>query len=361
MPLSLHAYEYRKDCARSSASPAEEITSWSKLPIDTYCCGLLQAILVMIILIIPSGQPSAQLISPAVDADNYNISWCQSRPRNIWERLPRERNSASRHKVLPCSQRYKKLAWSMPLAKSDVGKNIVDVWKRPEFHEKSGVRDDQRRILVATDPRGRLGLKVNVPKGIVGNTRAMFAPLGEPGARAACLAFELFVPSDFKWGMKGGKHGYGLWGGRPGNVGGGSIPHEQTGWLVRNVRAGEERSPNYGTRLYSYALNRDAKRQANGEVFGTTSANGFTPKGRWLNVEQEIVMNDPGWANGYSRLWINGIQYAEMTNQIMSCGKEWAVRGLVFNEMWGGNPEDRLHQSPKAQHYWLGQYRIYTQ
>jgi hypothetical protein len=115
-------------------------------------------------------------------------------------------------------------------------------------------------------------------------------------------------------GHKGGKFGYGLWGGVPGEIGDGSIPSEQTGFLVRNVRSGEEDRPNYTTNLYSYVLNRSGTATTGGKVYGSYSAKAPVPKGRWLHFEMEMRVNDVAWANGYTRLWQDGRQYAEMTN-----------------------------------------------
>ena len=37
------------------------------------------------------------------------------------------------------------------------------------------------------------------------------------------------------------------------------------------------------------------------------------PKGRWVRIEQELVLNTPGQADGIARLWLDGDLKAEGT------------------------------------------------
>ena len=213
-------------------------------------------------------------------------------------------------------------------------------------------RDDGNRIHIAKDPLGRPAIRMDVPKGKVPNTSFMVAPLGDPGADRACLSVEVLVPGDFDWGAGGGKLGWGLWGGAIGCTSGGCPAASQTGWVQRNVRGSNNGTRVPGQRLYSYHLNRDGEH-------GEYGAPMPMPKGRWMRIEQEIVMNTPGRADGYARAWVDGKQYGEMRALAFRCSWKWATRGLIVNDMWGGDTSAQVNYSPKSQHLWYSQYKVY--
>ena len=53
------------------------------------------------------------------------------------------------------------------------------------------------------------------------------------------------------------------------------------------------------------------------------------PKGRWVSLEQELVLNTAGQANGIARLWLDGDLKAESTNLDLRKDVGAAVRGVL--------------------------------
>lgn len=251
----------------------------------------------------------------------------------------------------PCSSRYK-LAWELPLRASDVGQKLSNVLNRSEF--STVTKNSLSGISIARAPDGTVALQSDIERGKASknhNNLFYLSSLGSRGVEAACMTVRLFMQSGFEWPTDGGtKMGWGLWGGdRTTYVGGGATPGNQTGWSVRNVNS------QWGYRLYSYHLNR-SQNGTHGEYsrdwsprWGTSEWNA----GRWHTVELEVVMNTPGRSDGYTQHWLNGKRVGAMTNLQFRRNTNWAIRGLMFHEMWQAT-------SPKAQKMWYANFKFYT-
>jgi hypothetical protein len=117
----------------------------------------------------------------------------------------------------------------------------------------------------------------------------LWTPSSFKGAEAACLKYALFLPDDFEFG-RGGR--------LPGLVG-----------LRRDLPGDAE--PDFSTR---YAWRADGAGDIHTHLHGWTTGrsmgndrHGFTfPKGRWVLLEQEVVLNDIGRKNGLIRIWVDG-------------------------------------------------------
>src|SRR3546814_9436959 len=73
--------------------------------------------------------------------------------------------------------------------------------------------------------------------------------------------------------------------------------------------------------LYEYVYNKKGK-------YGLSVGRGsFTfPSGRWVEVDLEVVMNDPGERNGQARLWIDGRPVIEQNDIVYSTEDEGPLR-----------------------------------
>ena len=253
----------------------------------------------------------------------------------------------------PCSTRYS-LAWEIPFRNTDVGTPIGTVLSRSEF-SLARTEHTFSRMSVGAAPDGTVGLQMNIPRGQNAPNGFYLDPLGSKGVDAACLSLRLFLPNGFEWPKQGGgtKMAWGLWGGEPRRLGGGTYPANQLGWSVRNVNS------IWGFGLYSYNLNRPGKHGQYGprvDRWGTSNWG----TGRWHEIEMEVVLNDPGRSNGYAQVWLNGQSRRTMTNLIFRHNNEWAIRGLMAQDMWGGNTADPINFSPKNQRMWYANYKLYT-
>jgi hypothetical protein len=192
---------------------------------------------------------------------------------------------------------------------------------------------------------------MNIPQGINWNNQFESAPFGTRGVDAAVLSVDMFLQSGFDWATSGGKFAFGFWGGT-GDVGGGVPVSQQKGFSIRNVRGNDQNGK--GIALYSYHLNRTSGN------FGQTSSGKSAPlaKGRWVNIQLELHLNTVGSNNGYALLRVDGKQVADMRNLNYRRDNSIAIRGLLWNDMWGGNEQDRVNWSPKSEKMWYSNYRI---
>lgn len=256
----------------------------------------------------------------------------------------------------PCSSRYQ-LAWEMPLRSSDVGQAPVNVMQRSEFSTTRNVSGDRSRIAIGRAPDGTVALQMNVRKGENRSVDFFLSPLGNKGVDAACLSFRVFMEPGFQWPTASGggmKMGWGLWGGGSASkVSGGTPPNEQLGWSVRNVNT------LYGFRHYSYHLNRSSRFGHQGTPLARWESSAWR-SGRWHTIELEVVMNAPGQSNGYLQLWLDGGNRKTLTNLEFRRNSDWAIRGLMFSDIWGGTTSDPKNWSPKAQKMWYADYKLYT-
>lgn len=256
----------------------------------------------------------------------------------------------------PCSTRHK-LAWEMPLRSSDVGRPVTEVLSRAEFSTVRNLFGDRDRVAIGRAPDGTVALQMNIPKGENRTSTFFLGPFGRKGVDVACLSLRIFLENGFEWAKGGGgtKLGFGLWGGdEASELSGGTPPSQQHGFSVRNVNS------SYGFRLYSYHLNRPGDfGQQGGAGLARWGSSDWRP-GRWVNVDLEVAMNDLGRNNGYAQLWLNGKYRQTMTGLVFRNKSDWAIRGIHFSDIWGGNTSDPKHFSPKNQRMWYADYKLYA-
>lgn len=117
-------------------------------------------------------------------------------------------------------------------------------------------------------------------------------PLGLTGASASCLRYSVFMGKDFDFGRGGNLPGFF----------GGDAP-SATG---EKVTAGFVAGPRWTREGYAEVLiDAPVIRAPNGQTLGYRDLT--FDRGRWVTVEQELSLNDPGAANGRVRVWIDGV------------------------------------------------------
>lgn len=115
----------------------------------------------------------------------------------------------------------------------------------------------------------------------------------------------------------------------------GRIPSKQKGWVTREVWRGRtDKGPFIGS--YDYHLNRtDSPDETTyGKPIGE---NKTIQPGKWVTIVRELVLNDPGIANGKSRLWIDGQLVADREDLLYSSAPEYALQGFRFLTFCGGS------------------------
>lgn len=167
-----------------------------------------------------------------------------------------------------------------------------------------------------------------------------WAPRGFERAEAACLAYSVYLGEDFVFG-KGGV--------LPGLFG---IPKNDNG---------EAKDPVFSTR---YAWRADGSGDVHthlpdwpvGRAMGNDRGGFKLDRGRWMTLEQEVVLNDPGQKNGLIRIWVDGALRFEKS-QVMFRDKngdtaQAALAGVLAEVSMPGD-------TPVAQHrLWISPFEL---
>ena len=117
----------------------------------------------------------------------------------------------------------------------------------------------------------------------------VWAPRAMQAAKSACLAYSMFVPDGFDFGAGGRLPGFLGW----------SKPKE-----------GEEQGQSFQAMPNWDNVGAVGPALLIGIADGSNGWNRFgafeMTRGRWVAIEQEIVMNTPGESDGIVRTWVNG-------------------------------------------------------
>jgi len=186
------------------------------------------------------------------------------------------------------------------------------------------------------------GLRVRFPQGSVSPsaTRDYGAPAGGMQAYlprvdgpldAAYLRYWVRFPADFAF-ARGGKLP-GLWGGT--QVSGGDEPDGDDGFSTRLMwRSGGDGE------VYLYAPSRSGDSLGRGDW--------TWPTDRWVCVEQQVVLNEPGSENGSVTVWLDGNQVHRTADLDYRSVADLKIEGIFFSTFFGGN--ERSWASPRDQY-----------
>jgi hypothetical protein len=223
-----------------------------------------------------------------------------------------------------CSARYP-AATRMSLHMSDgASMSPIELQARVGVDEY-GVNGNTRMIADAPGGGGAIEVTLaTVPDVEKSGTRAAngiffrWTPPGIGEATSGCLSYRLWLPDDFEFGH------------------GGFLPG-----IVGAAQAADTEALPLGTRPVW---------RPDGETVldvATTGAgyipflqSGFAlPKGRWVQIEQELVLNTPGQANGIARLWLDGELKAESTNLDVRKDASAAISGVLSDIGYARMPD----------------------
>lgn len=209
--------------------------------------------------------------------------------------------------------------------------NWLSEW-RPKSRGQFGLREGN--VSVETEGGGKFHrfLRIRYPKGASSpsGSRKSGAPIGGaqwlgtlasgPVDRLFLRYFVRFAP-DFDF-VKGGKLP-GFYGGE--RISGGRIPDGTDGFSTRFMwrRNGDGE-------VYAYL--------PSSQRFGTSLGRGmwrFEP-GRWHCIEQELVLNTPGTADGGVRVWLDGKPAFEQPGLLFRTVASLQIEGVLFSTFYGG-------------------------
>jgi hypothetical protein len=193
-----------------------------------------------------------------------------------------------------------------------------------------GVLEDVT-VETPADAPGRVVLAVRLPKGSIDHKNPD-APMGGMGfrwkaeipvtARTACLNYHLKLPDDFQF-NKGGKLP-GLFGG-DGPAGGKDVDGT-TGFSARFMWR-----TNGAGEVYAYIPGKPDNRGLSIDRGAWTF-----PRGRWVAMQQEIVLNTPGQPDGHLRVWVDGALKLERQDVLFRTVPELGFAGVMADIFYGG-------------------------
>lgn len=253
----------------------------------------------------------------------------------------------------PCLQRYREVVSFQP-APADVGRAPLDALAPLRPHQPFAV---EANLSIRTgDETASAVLHVRYPEGSINpgskNTPAggaqFYAPvLAGSGATAACLGYRVRFEDGFAF-ARGGKLP-GLFGseGAPVTTASGCRPvHDQAGFSARLMW----RSGGRGE-VYAYTQNKTARC---GESLGR--GNWTFATGRWIAIEEEVILNTPGHDDGRVRVWIDDRLVLDQGGLVYRSGPAVRIQGLFFSTFFGGKKPDWA--SPRDQGTDFADFRL---
>ncbi|MEZ5910255.1 MAG: hypothetical protein R3D31_15755 [Hyphomicrobiaceae bacterium] len=226
----------------------------------------------------------------------------------------------------------------------------VDLQTRLDYSEWGVV--ENVRIVPTKDGPAPAALRVAIPKGSI-NPKNATAPKGGMGFRwrpssvptgttAACLAYSIQLPEGFEF-NKGGKLP-GLFGGDA--PAGGKPVDGKAGFSARFMW----RAKGDGE-VYAYVPGAPA-----GRGLSIDRGKFAFPRGKWVRLEQEIVLNKPGASDGILRVWVDGRLKIEKTDMTFRTTDTFAVTGVMADIFYGGKTSDWA--APKDTHVMLSPFEL---
>jgi len=241
--------------------------------------------------------------------------------------------------VPPCSTRYEH-GTQYPLERSGAPMTAADLQARMSGTDW-GVLDNATVEQRKDSPSGN-ALKVRLAKL---SPESAPAPEGRRGmgflwspkmigqAEAACLSYSVFLPENFEFG-KGGR--------LPGLMGAGDGgPASETQFSTRYFWR-----DNGGLEIYGQMPGWPEARWL------TNERRGFLfPRGKWVSLEQEVVLNAPGEKNGLLRVWADGALKFENSTLKLRDKPEVKITGVLAEA--SGDASSQGGAAGKDQQLWL--------
>jgi hypothetical protein len=217
-----------------------------------------------------------------------------------------------------------------------------------ELQAMSGGRDagviDNVSVVRKEGPAS-LAMAVGLPKGSASPHRASgtkggmsfpWEPRALSGKASACLAYHVFFPADFDFGRGGRLPGLG--GAEPGEHGDGFVAS-----LVWRPNGGGSA----GVRV---------NKGGNSQTTIQERSDFTYPRGRWVRLEQEVVLNAPNASDGVLRVWVDGVLTVERTDATYRSKAGVTLSSVMADAHYSGG--DAAGSAPKDTKLWLSPFEI---
>lgn len=250
--------------------------------------------------------------------------------------------------VPPCSERYVHATVFALRGASGAALTPADLQARLAGRDWGLL--DNTRIVETSDGPASTVLQVRlsdakVPRGDAGErTSGMgftWMPSRLAAASAACLGYTFRLPDDFEFGVGGTLPG--LFGGRDEAA----APGGKSQFSAR-----------YRWREDGKLELRAATVDQPGGLSLVLDPNKLTlPKGRWVRVEQEVVLNTPGAHDGALRVWVDGAMKLERRNVAFRDSDDQGLKGVIADVHYG-RPDLGWAPAPKTANLLMSPFEL---
>jgi len=229
----------------------------------------------------------------------------------------------------PCAARYTTSA-EFPSA-AQVATDLTGKHMRELLGNKGwGLAEDVTVRAIEGAPAPKV-LEIQIPKGSIDHKNPT-APMGGMGFRwrpdlpagttSACLSYALWLPPDFQF-NKGGKLP-GIFGGD--GPAGGKAVNGEAGFSARFMwRTGGKGE------VYAYIPGKP-----DGRGLSIDRGAWVFPRGQWVRMEEEVVLNTPGTPNGTLRVWVDGALKLSHDDILIRNAGSLAIAGVMADIFYGG-------------------------
>jgi hypothetical protein len=224
--------------------------------------------------------------------------------------------------AVPCSQRYTS-STVFALQRGGVVLTAADLQSRLGG-EDAGVIDNLS-IAKLKDGPAPVGMSVRLPKGSAsplqpdspkGGVSFPWEPRPVQGKTAACLSYSVLLPADFQFNRGGSL---------PGISGAGTgLPSPDV--FAARMMWREGGRGGVTLRVTSSGETRSAPGDRESFPF---------PRGRWVKLEQEVVLNTPKQADGVLRVWVDGKLAVERGDLSYRATAGVTVTGVAADVFYG--------------------------
>jgi hypothetical protein len=141
---------------------------------------------------------------------------------------------------------------------------------------------------------------------------------------AACLAYNVYLPANFEFGDRGTLPGlFGV------SLGKGATNGERFALPMLWADRGRPR----------VQAIRASTKIAEAEMSSIDQWSEALPRGRWVRIEQELVLNAPNEANGVARMWIDGTLSGTLPKLQLRLTSDYGIQGVQVDVHFGAYDE----------------------
>lgn len=241
----------------------------------------------------------------------------------------------------PCSERHS-TSMVFPLERDGVVLTATDIQARTGGRD-AGLIENVDVIRLKRGPVA-IAMSVELPKGSAAPTSSVvpkgglslpWQPRTLKDKSTVCLSYQILLPSDFD---------FNLGGALPGVLGG--VEQSNDRFLVQ---LGWRQGGAIGVTNYVTLDGKKWKQQAEAE--------GYTiPRGRWVKIDQEVILNEPDLENGVLRVWLDGALAIDKADIAYRVKPDITLAGVAADVFYNG--EDVSGRAPADAKVMLSPFEI---